>query len=129
MENIAVKDNDVSYHPSGESDKEDDEEETAQQPTVVQKDEQMDNSLDDFVVPDTQKNSLNWLDFSWEYQCHFLVEYLSNGKMLHKDKWEMDKHKKYDFKCRAKKFYLNMNGELYTKVSHKDNIKCIKNLR
>ncbi len=42
--------------------------------------------------------------------------------MLHKDKWDMDKHKKYDFKRRAKKFYLDMNGDLYTKVSHKDSI-------
>ena len=34
----------------------------------------------------------------------------------------MSKHYKYDFKRRVKKFYLDMNGELYTKVSHKDSI-------
>ncbi len=84
--------------------------------------EEMDNSLNDFVVPDKQKNGPSWLDFSWVDQCHFLVEYLSDGKMPHKDKWDMSKYNKYDFKQRAKKFYLDMNGELYTKVSHKDSI-------
>ncbi len=127
MENVDVemKDNDKSYHPSGDESDEDkdeeDEEGAALCPAVVQM-EEMDNSLDDFVVPDKQKNGPSWLDFSWADQCHFLVEYLSDGKMPHKDKWDMSKHNKYDFKRRAKKFYLYMNGELYTKVFHKDSI-------
>ncbi len=121
---VEVKDNDKSYHPSGdESDEDEDEDEedeegAAAHPAVVQ----LDNSLDDFIVPDKQKNGPSWLDFLWADQCHFLVEYLSDGKMPHKDKWDMSKHNKYDFKWRAKKFYLDMNGQLYTKVSHKDSI-------
>ncbi len=121
---MEVKDNDKSYHPSGdESDEDEDEEDeegAAAHPAAVQ----MDNSLDFVVpnVPDKQKNGLSWLDFSWADQCHFLLEYLSDGKMPHKDTWDMSKHNKYDFKRRAKKFYLDMNGELYTKVSHQDSI-------
>ncbi len=125
MENVdvEVKDNDKSYHPSGDdSDEDEDEDEENEGGAVTEKMEKMDNSLDDFVVPDKQKNGPSWLDFSWVDQCQFLVEYLSDGKMPHKDKWDMSKHNKYDFKRRAKKFYLDMNGELYTKVSHKDSI-------
>ncbi len=98
-ENVEVKGNDDSYRPSGdESDEDEDNEEgAAPHPAVVQT-EEMDNSLNDFVVPDKQKNGLSWLDFSWADQCHFLVEYLSDGKMPHKDKWDMSKHNKYDFK-------------------------------
>ena len=125
-ENVEVKDNDESCCPSGDESNEDkDDKERAALCTAVvptEKEKEMDNSLDDFVVPDKQKNGPSWLDFSWADQCHFLVEYLSDGKMPHKDKWDMSKHNKYNFKRRVKKFYLDMNGELYTKVSHKDSI-------
>ncbi len=103
MENIdvEVKDNDKSYHPSGDESDEDEDEEDEEGavpcPAVVQM-EEMDNSLNDFVVPDKQKNGPSWLDFLWADQCHFLVEYLSDGKMWHKDKWDMSKHNKYNFK-------------------------------
>ncbi len=98
MENVdvEVKDNDKSYHPSGdESDEDEDKEDEG---AAMEKMEKMDDSLDDFVVPDKQKNGPSWLDFSWADQCQFLVEYLSDGKMPHKDKWDMSKHNKYDFK-------------------------------
>ncbi len=75
-----MKGNDDSYRPSGDesAEDEDDEEGAVPCPAVVQM-EEMDNSLDDFVVPDKQKNGPSWLDFSWADQCHFLVEYLSDG--------------------------------------------------